>query len=1561
MASDIFKDMTTGTAEDDSAIDRDVSKQLASVGKATHFFQVGDQSVGLVRAGDRIALNTIDAVNGNPDLMAEWGLRASRPLGNDFLVYESASQLDQAFIDRLIGSGLVEEMGTVFRNTDNGTEAVLLNEAIVSLKSGMTADRFFENRSEFLGYRPLGGTPDQFIVTLAGGYGERALDAVNALSNDPGLNWTAPNFHQAWQKFYIPNDERFGNLWHLHNTGQGGGLVDADPDLPEAWDVIQGGSTSLVIGIVDDGVSTDHSDLNPWVNVGEIPGNGLDDDGNGWVDDVNGWNFVNNNNVSVPNTVNDGHGTAVAGVAAARGDNGIGVTGASYNTRVLSARIFAGTAVATDAGIAEAIYYAAGRKRDGSGTWQAGDLSNHSWGGGAASAAINSALTWATSQGRSGQGSLQVFAAGNSGATVGYPATQAAVNSGIAVVGSVNNFGAVSSYSSFGPLVDVVAPSDDYLVSGRLAIDTTDRIGAAGYSAGDYTGTGAQGFGGTSSAAPLATGIMALAIARGQSLGINLSPPQLRSLMRVNTDLIASETYNLSTGQSNKSGYGRINAASLVSAIGSREISVLSGNGEVVSGTTTVEFGTVNAGSFVDAMFQIRNQGTVALDISGLTVDSGSFSIIQSPADLNLDLGEATTFRVRFSPTSDATTISTVRITSNDSDEAIFSFNVRGIGNLPSVAGTVFEDWDGDALYDFDDPGFANHVVFLDANLNGTLDASVFPFTNTTNYNIPDNNTTGVLSPITVSGLAQNVADINVTINVTHTWVGDLEVVLIGPNAVRVPLATRRGSSGDNFTNTTFDDQASTPITGGTAPFTGSFRPQSPLSVFNGINPNGTWSLEIKDRLSGDTGRLLNWTINVGQSERSTVTTAGGSFLFDDLAPGTYRLATTPRSGFSMSTVSFRDFTIVQPSDSFPGLDFGFYRSNRFYGKVFEDINMDGLQGTTENGLPGQFLVRPNSTEVTNTFSSVASVPIVDLGLAISEIAVTNMPSEITDVNVTLNITHTWVADLEVFLHAPDGTIVELFTRVGDSGENFTGTILDDSATTSITAGTAPFTGTFRPEGVLASFNGRQPNGTWKLYVFDRVGGDVGSIANWSLRIVSIGDYRSSTDSFGRSSFDLPNGTHTVSLQTEPGIFWVFIAPPDGKRTVTVPATLFNQSYGVKKNLAPTLEQPANMTIDEDAAEQTVNLSGITAGAGETQPLAIEATSSNTALIPNPTVYYTSPDVTGSLRFTPVSNQSGTVVITAKVIDGGLDGNFGTTSDNNFVTRSFTVTVNAVNDAPTDIAISSSNIAENGGANAVVGTLSTTDVDAGNTFTYTLVAGTGDADNAVFNINGSSLRANSSFDFETKSSYSVRIRSTDQGGLFTEKVFTISVINTNELVSVTVNGADSYLNASQRSQVTSIVIATESVLASPQSAFSLVNIGLLSASSTNLASSQILVTNVGNVYTIRFGAGSGVVTRAGTGTRGNSLADGNWILTISGSEVTGSNQFGNRSVDNFFRMFGDSDGDGDVDGVDAVALRNAQLAATYNASLDWDGNGSVTSGVDINNFSANRNKRRRSF
>lgn len=105
-------------------------------------------------------------------------------------------------------------------------------------------------------------------------------------------------------------------------------------------------------------------------------------------------------------------------------------------------------------------------------------------------------------------------------------------------------------------------------------------------------------------------------------------------------------------------------------------------------------------------------------------------------------------------------------------------------------------------------------------------------------------------------------------------------------------------------------------------------------------------------------------------------------------------------------------------------------------------------------------------------------------GVTTSTIDVSNSGT-ILDLNVTLDITHTYDGQLTANLIAPNGTSVELFSKVGGSGDNFTGTVLDDQATTSITAGTAPFTGTFQPEGSLAAFNDLDVAGTWTLEIVD--------------------------------------------------------------------------------------------------------------------------------------------------------------------------------------------------------------------------------------------------------------------------------------------------------------------------------------------------------------------------------------------------------------------------------------------------------------------------------------------
>jgi len=121
-----------------------------------------------------------------------------------------------------------------------------------------------------------------------------------------------------------------------------------------------------------------------------------------------------------------------------------------------------------------------------------------------------------------------------------------------------------------------------------------------------------------------------------------------------------------------------------------------------------------------------------------------------------------------------------------------------------------------------------------------------------------------------------------------------------------------------------------------------------------------------------------------------------------------------------------------------------------------------------------------------------------------------------------------------------------------------------------------------------------------------------------------------------------------------------------------------------------------------------------------------------------------------------------------------------TDSSGAFVEQSFAITVTNVNEAPTVIGLSGSSVAEGAPIGTAVGTLSTTDPDTGDTHTYTLVTGTGSTDNAAFQVVGNQLRTAAVLDFETQATYSVRVRSTDAGGLSTESVFTITATGVNE-------------------------------------------------------------------------------------------------------------------------------------------------------------------------------------
>jgi subtilisin family serine protease len=184
----------------------------------------------------------------------------------------------------------------------------------------------------------------------------QVLDAVLRLQQERLVRYAEPNFIGYADSTIFPNDPSFKNTFGLHNTGQTGGVADADIDAPEAWSVATG-SSDIIVAMTDSGVDYNHPDLvdNMWINPGEIPNNNIDDDGNGYVDDVYGYNFYDNTS----NPIDDyGHGTHVAGTVGAVGNNGIGVAGVCWKVKLMSAKWIGWDGWGDTFGAAKSIEYA---------------------------------------------------------------------------------------------------------------------------------------------------------------------------------------------------------------------------------------------------------------------------------------------------------------------------------------------------------------------------------------------------------------------------------------------------------------------------------------------------------------------------------------------------------------------------------------------------------------------------------------------------------------------------------------------------------------------------------------------------------------------------------------------------------------------------------------------------------------------------------------------------------------------------------------------------------------------------------------------------------------------------------------------------------------------------------------------------------------------------------------------------------------------------------------------------------------------------------------------------
>ena len=323
------------------------------------------------------------------------------------------------------------------------------NELLV----GFTKDISFKQATAAV--NDYGGAIKKQFETIHGGLvtlGDNTdvFDAIKQWSSFDWVEYAEPNYLLT-KATTEPNDPFFDDLWALENTGQSGGTVDADIDASTAWD-ISVGSDDIVIAHLDTGVDYNHVDLvaNMWVNPGEIPGDGIDNDDNGYIDDIHGIDTASNDSDPFDG---DSHGTHVAGIAAATGNNEIGVSGVAWNAKIMALKFLDDFGSGTTSAAIQAIDYMTMMKRDYGVNIV---VSNNSWGGGGFSQPLLRAIE-ASNQ----EGILFVAAAGNDSTNNDslpyYPASYDL--EGILAVAATNRNDQLAGFSHFGATsVDLAAP-----------------------------------------------------------------------------------------------------------------------------------------------------------------------------------------------------------------------------------------------------------------------------------------------------------------------------------------------------------------------------------------------------------------------------------------------------------------------------------------------------------------------------------------------------------------------------------------------------------------------------------------------------------------------------------------------------------------------------------------------------------------------------------------------------------------------------------------------------------------------------------------------------------------------------------------------------------------------------------------------------------------------------------------------------------------------------------------------------------------------------------------------
>jgi subtilisin family serine protease/subtilisin-like proprotein convertase family protein len=994
--------------------------------------------------------------------------------------------------------------------------------------------------------RDLAAFPGLRSVHLPQGHNvEAALAAYRA---SPDVLYAEPNYRV--QAALTPNDELYPSLYGMENI-----------DAPAAWDVTTG-SADIVVGIIDTGVDYNHPDLAPnmWANVAERDGlAGNDDDGNGFVDDVYGYDFYNNDGDPIDDNF---HGTHVAGTIGAVGNNGVGVAGVNWNVKIMALKFLDSGGGGWTEDAVEAVNYATMMRSKGvdirltSNSWGGGGYSQ------ALVDAINAGgdagMLFIAAAGNSGSdadiypmypaaydsdyivsvaatdqfdqyayfsnwGATSVdlaapgvdilstwpgggydYLSGTSMATphvsgaaalvwAEYPdATPLQVKQrlmgGAEYIGGIGGNAFMPTQTN-GRLNLVNALEDDSIppdpITGLAAVESTINSIAV-----TWVASGDDGAAGMASAYDVRYSTEPITVFNWESAtrAVGEPLPQAPGLAESFTvvGLTPDETYYFAVqaldNVGNSSALSDVIAASTLPVIVAFADDMEGGapgwlpdglwhlaTWRSTSGATSFYYGDDSTMTYDTGWWNSGTLTSPAIDLSGAEsalLSFNEFRQVENFAPYDRAAVNVSTDGVYFTPIW-------------ESYNSTFDWENRTVDLTPWVGNNVwiqFQFDTGDELYNYFEGWYVDDVQVW---VPGSQEPGLY----IDNVSVAEGNAGLVEATFTVS-LIDTVGPVDVhweTVDGSATDASDYVTgfgdLSFGPGETSqtftVYIAGDRIDEANEHFFVNLSDAVGAPIIDGqgratitdddTAGIT--LTPDSDL-ITSESGTNRTLNVVLTSEPTDDV------TINFASSDTTEGTVSPASWVF---TPANWNVA--------------KSFTITGVNDTLDDGDISYFVSAT---AASADSAYSGL---TQSLAATN---KDNDHSVTYTSTAVPkSIP--DGGSTTSTLTAGNFT--ILDVNARVSITHGKDEDVDVYLTAPGGPQVELFTDVGGSGNNFANTTLDDEAGMPITAGSAPFNGTYRPEGSLSAFDGNPSGGTWTLSVADDKKGQKGTLTQWSITI----------------------------------------------------------------------------------------------------------------------------------------------------------------------------------------------------------------------------------------------------------------------------------------------------------------------------------------------------------------------------------------------------------------------------------------------------------------------------